>query len=344
MPVLDLAELDHYVEQNRPDVAVLTVPQSVAQSTADRLVSLGVRGFWNFTNVELSSEMANVRFEDVHFADSLLTLSYRITDRCRSAPIKGGHMKKMLTAAALLLALALCLTAALAAGGGAGDPLISLSYLQSIFAPSAEPRRQQKLDQADASTRSAVDQQISRDEGGCPGRLGLNTALLLRKPPSISGDILSGTTGLTVLPLAGRHPAHGAGRAGGRRHRPARKCPPGRSLPSTTATSWQNPPWLGLPPSPPPLFSPTRAPTPSLPRDQLPTTSPSPGPSGSWICSGAPVPVSGRALISICRLPGQRGWSCSSAFWGRRTTPWPATTPTPTRMCPRGLDRYVAWA
>lgn len=81
VPVLDLAELDHYVEQNRPDVAVLTVPQSVAQSTADRLVSLGVRGFWNFTNVELSSEMENVRFEDVHFADSLLTLSYRITDR-----------------------------------------------------------------------------------------------------------------------------------------------------------------------------------------------------------------------------------------------------------------------
>ena len=81
VPVLDLAELDRYVEQNRPDVAVLTVPQSVAQSTADRLVSLGVRGFWNFTNVELSSEMEHVRFEDVHFADSLLTLSYRITDR-----------------------------------------------------------------------------------------------------------------------------------------------------------------------------------------------------------------------------------------------------------------------
>ena len=31
---------------------------------------------WNFTNVELSG---NVFFENVHFADSLLTLSYRIT-------------------------------------------------------------------------------------------------------------------------------------------------------------------------------------------------------------------------------------------------------------------------
>ena len=81
VPVLDLADLDQYILENKPDVAVLTVPQSVAQSTTDRLISLGVRGFWNFTNVELSNNGQNVRIEDVHFADSLLTLSYRITDR-----------------------------------------------------------------------------------------------------------------------------------------------------------------------------------------------------------------------------------------------------------------------
>ena len=74
VPVLDMAELDQYIAQKKPDVAVLTVP-------ADHLIALGVRGFWNFTNVELTSSTDNVRFEDVHFADSLLTLSYRITDR-----------------------------------------------------------------------------------------------------------------------------------------------------------------------------------------------------------------------------------------------------------------------
>ena len=81
VPVLDLGELETFVAERRPDVAVLTVPQSVAQSTADRLIGLGIRGFWNFTNVELSSSEEGVRFEDVHFADSLLTLSYRITQR-----------------------------------------------------------------------------------------------------------------------------------------------------------------------------------------------------------------------------------------------------------------------
>ncbi len=81
IPILDMAELERFVPEHRPDVAVLTVPHSAAQSTANRLIELGIRGFWNFTNVELVSDVENVRFEDVHFADSLLTLSYRITRR-----------------------------------------------------------------------------------------------------------------------------------------------------------------------------------------------------------------------------------------------------------------------
>ena len=73
-------ELEEYVSNYHPDVAVLTVPQSVAQPLADRLIGLGVRGFWNFTNVELSSTRPNVKIENIHFADSLLTLSYRIAN------------------------------------------------------------------------------------------------------------------------------------------------------------------------------------------------------------------------------------------------------------------------
>ena len=69
-------ELDAYCTANHPSVAVLTVPKCVAQEVADRLIALGVQGIWNFTNVELSGD---VFFENVHFADSLLTLSYRIT-------------------------------------------------------------------------------------------------------------------------------------------------------------------------------------------------------------------------------------------------------------------------
>ena len=57
------------------------IPQAVAQETASRLIQLGIHGFWNFTNVELSSPNPDVKFENIHFADSLLTLSYRIANR-----------------------------------------------------------------------------------------------------------------------------------------------------------------------------------------------------------------------------------------------------------------------
>ena len=81
VPIYAMADLDSYLREHSVDVVVLTVPQSVAQETADRIIRLGVRGFWNFTNVELVSSDPDVKFENIHFADSLLTLSYRIANR-----------------------------------------------------------------------------------------------------------------------------------------------------------------------------------------------------------------------------------------------------------------------
>ena len=81
VPVYPMEELDDFLRTHTEDVVVLTVPQSVAQETADHLKELGIKGFWNFTNVELSCGDPEVKFENIHFADSLLTLSYRIANR-----------------------------------------------------------------------------------------------------------------------------------------------------------------------------------------------------------------------------------------------------------------------
>ena len=81
VPVYSMEELDAYIRDHNVDVVFMTVPQSVAQDMADHLIALGVHGFWNFTNIELSSTNPNVKFENIHFADSLLTLSYRIANR-----------------------------------------------------------------------------------------------------------------------------------------------------------------------------------------------------------------------------------------------------------------------
>lgn len=81
VPVYSMDQLDEYVREHSVDVVVLTIPQSVAQEIADHIVELGIKGFWNFTNVELTSKEPDVKFENIHFADSLLTLSYRIANR-----------------------------------------------------------------------------------------------------------------------------------------------------------------------------------------------------------------------------------------------------------------------
>lgn len=78
IPILPLNELESFASIHKPQVAVLTVPESAAQSIVDLLVGLGIRGIWNFTNVELSTCDEDICIEDVHLADSLLTLSYHI--------------------------------------------------------------------------------------------------------------------------------------------------------------------------------------------------------------------------------------------------------------------------
>lgn len=81
VPVCSIDTLDQYLAEHPTSVGVLTVPQSVALSTAKRLVLGGVKGLWNFTNIELGIRERDVVVENVHFADSLLALSYMISPR-----------------------------------------------------------------------------------------------------------------------------------------------------------------------------------------------------------------------------------------------------------------------
>lgn len=77
--ILNMTELEKYSKENPFEVAVLTVPRQFAKEIAGRLVELGVRGIWNFTNVDMNFEEKGVKVENVHFADSLKILCYEIS-------------------------------------------------------------------------------------------------------------------------------------------------------------------------------------------------------------------------------------------------------------------------
>jgi len=79
VPIYSAADLDQYLAQHPTSVGVLTVPRSAALPMSERLVNGGVKGIWNFTNAELHVD-PGIIVENVHFADSLLTLSYLISE------------------------------------------------------------------------------------------------------------------------------------------------------------------------------------------------------------------------------------------------------------------------
>jgi len=72
-------DLETVVRETPPDVAILTMSSDCTNAIAGRLVDLGVRGIWNFTNVDISISCPDVMVENLHFSDSLLTLSYYMT-------------------------------------------------------------------------------------------------------------------------------------------------------------------------------------------------------------------------------------------------------------------------
>ncbi|MCI8477325.1 MAG: redox-sensing transcriptional repressor Rex [Oscillospiraceae bacterium] len=77
--VYSVDQLEAYLAHHPTSVAVLTVPQTAAAAMADRLAASGIKGIWNFTNTELHVS-EQIMVENVHFADSLLTLSYMISE------------------------------------------------------------------------------------------------------------------------------------------------------------------------------------------------------------------------------------------------------------------------
>ena len=78
MTVLDVRELEDFCKENEPKAAFICVPTSAAKELTDRLVDLGVEGFWNFSHFDIALAHPDVAVENVHFTDTLMRLSYKI--------------------------------------------------------------------------------------------------------------------------------------------------------------------------------------------------------------------------------------------------------------------------
>ncbi len=79
LPVLSMEELEPFCQKNHVDIAILALPKSAIEIVVPRLVQLGIKGLWNFSYTDIAVP-ADVAVENVHLSDSLMTLSYKITE------------------------------------------------------------------------------------------------------------------------------------------------------------------------------------------------------------------------------------------------------------------------
>ena len=78
--VMDVSDLEDFIKRERVDIGVITVPRGAVEETVERLVKSGVKGFLNFSYMELKLGK-DIAVENVHLSDPLMTLSYKIKEK-----------------------------------------------------------------------------------------------------------------------------------------------------------------------------------------------------------------------------------------------------------------------
>ena len=77
--IRDIDTLSEFLQENRVDIGIICVPRINAQKVSDMLVKGGIKGIWNFAPVDLVVP-EDVKVENVHLSESLLTLVYQMKD------------------------------------------------------------------------------------------------------------------------------------------------------------------------------------------------------------------------------------------------------------------------
>ena len=87
-------ELPQFLDENHVDVAVLCVPKKHAVAITELLTSHGINAIWNFTNVELTAPESSTIVENIHFSDSLLSLSYFVAQDIDEKAARAARLNK----------------------------------------------------------------------------------------------------------------------------------------------------------------------------------------------------------------------------------------------------------
>ena len=78
IPVYSVDELYEFCKREEVAIGVLTLPKEAAYDVSMEMVKAGVKGLWNFANMELKIPDPTVIVENIHLGDSLMKLCYEL--------------------------------------------------------------------------------------------------------------------------------------------------------------------------------------------------------------------------------------------------------------------------
>ena len=84
IPVRMVSELPEFLKENTVRIAVLTLPKDQAEDMTKILVENGIKAIWNFAHVDLDVP-DDVIVENVHLSESLMRLSYNLSEYRKSS-------------------------------------------------------------------------------------------------------------------------------------------------------------------------------------------------------------------------------------------------------------------
>ena len=93
IPIRMVKDLPEYLKENDVQIAALTLPRSQAKAMADLVTENGVKAIWNFAHTDLKLP-EDVIVESVHLSDSLMQLSYNMSNYNKNKSKKQGRTKE----------------------------------------------------------------------------------------------------------------------------------------------------------------------------------------------------------------------------------------------------------
>ncbi len=73
-----ISNLPFFLKEKNVEIAILTLPKNKAIDMADILIENGIKAIWNFAHIDLDTP-DDVIVENVHLSESLMTLSYNLS-------------------------------------------------------------------------------------------------------------------------------------------------------------------------------------------------------------------------------------------------------------------------